>query len=385
MRRALLAALPEWQIFIRRPDGRGEHFTFTRRKQLAALGGVAAISLWAVTSTLMLMHQPEEVASKERRLEEQMASYHAAQSRLDAAQKMVGDITREIDAVHTNLTVLAETNAQLSKERPAGQISLAKLHVGADPAYDDASQPGGSEAKAVRDEVRKLETALDRLRVTYARAVQITADMAGQRIQAAERSLGSIGLDPSRVVANSMKDKGQGGPFIPLGNSAASLGDGGLDTLVERMDRWTNVKMALQTVPLAEPLHVSWEVNSPFGARHDPLNNRTGIHEGVDMGAPYGTPVYATATGTVRMAGPFDRYGLTIDIDHGNGLSTRYAHLSRIKVAVGQKVTRSTVIGLLGSSGRSTGAHLHYEVRTSGAPHDPLRYISVGRDASKAR
>ena len=385
-RRAISAALPEWQIFVRRPDGRGEHFTFTRRKQLAAVGVVALVSLWAVAATLMLMHRPDELAVKERRLEAQMASFQAAQDRMASAQRMVGDITHEIDTVHGNLTVLAQTNEALFKDRPSGgQLPLAKLHVGADPDYDDAAQPGGSEAKAVREQVRKLEAALDRLRATYSQVVQFTADMAGQRIGEAEQSLRRIGLDPDRLMASAMKTQGRGGPFVPLGNSASPGGDGGLDALVGRMETWDAIKVALQSVPIAEPLHVAWEVNSPFGARHDPLNNRTGIHEGVDMGAPYGTPVYATATGTVRMAGPFDRYGLTIDIDHGNGLMTRYAHLSRIKVTVGQKVTRATVIGLLGASGRTTGAHLHYEVRSAEAPRDPLRFISVGRDAAKAR
>ena len=353
---------------------------------VAALGVFALVSMWAVVATVMMTHQPDEMVAKERRLEEQMASFQAAQDRLASAQKMVGEITREIDTVHGNLTVLAETSDALFKDRPnAGQLPLAKLHVGTDPAYDDAAQPGGTEAKAARAEVRKLEDALDRLRATYSQVVRLTADQANQRIGEAQQSLQRIGLDPGRLVANSLRDKGRGGPFIPLGGSSASGGEGEINTLVERMDSWNNIKVALQSVPLAEPLHVAWELNSPFGARHDPLNNRTGVHEGIDLGAPYGTPVYATATGTVKMAGPFDRYGLTLDIDPGNGLMTRYAHLSRIKVTVGQKVTRSTVIGLLGASGRTTGAHLHYEVRSAEAPRDPLRFISVGRDAAKAR
>ena len=385
LRRALAAALPEWQIFVRRPDGHGEHFTFTRRKQLAALGGVLAVTLWAVVATLMLTHRPDVLASKERRLEAQMASFQAAQDRMASAQKMVGEIAHQIDAVHGDLTVLAQTNEALFHDRPAGgSVPLAKLHVGADPDYDDAALPGGAESKAVRDEVRKLEASLDRLRATYTQAVRVTDGLANERIGDAEQSLRRIGLDPAHLIAAAMKDKGRGGPFVPLG-SQSSGEDGGLNTLVGRMETWDAVKMALQSVPLAEPLHVAWEVNSPFGARHDPLNNRTGIHEGVDMGAPYGTPVYATASGTVKMAGPFDRYGFTIDIDHGNGLMTRYAHLSRIKVTVGQKVTRSTVIGLLGASGRTTGPHLHYEVRSAETPRDPLRFISVGRDAAKIR
>ena len=130
---------------------------------------------------------------------------------------------------------------------------------------------------------------------------------------------------------------------------------------------------------------MDYEINSPFGARSDPLNRRAAIHEGVDLGAPFGSPVYATGEGVVEFAGPWDRYGLTIEINHGGGVVTRYAHLSRIKVKEGQKVTRATVIGMLGTSGRSTGPHLHSEVRLSDTPKDPLKFIAAGEDAPQIR
>ncbi len=383
-RQKITAFLPEWQVFIRRRDGRSEHFTFTPRHQTVLLATVAALSLWAVAATLMLSHQPEELADKERRLEELMASYRSAEHRLVSAQKMVGDITHEIDAVHSNLQVLAETNAALAHDGAGESMPLSGVHVAGDPAYDDAGQPGGPEAKVVRDEVHRLEAALDRLKATYNRVVQGTVGNANQRINEAEHSLQRLGIDTDRLVGEQLKQRGRGGPFIPATSNPAGS-DAGLNRLVERMERWDNIKATLQALPLAEPLHSDWEINSPFGARHDPLNNLTGVHEGVDLGAPYGTPVYATATGTVKMAAAYDRYGLTVDIDHGNGFSTRYAHLSRIKVVTGQKVTRNTVIGLLGATGRTTGAHLHYEVRVADSPRDPLKFISVGRDAPKAR
>jgi murein DD-endopeptidase MepM/ murein hydrolase activator NlpD len=158
-----------------------------------------------------------------------------------------------------------------------------------------------------------------------------------------------------------------------------------LSDVLARLDRWNSIKAVTVALPLAEPLHDEWEMNSPFGARSDPLNETAGMHEGLDMGAPMGTPVYATGEGHVKMAGPYDRYGLTVDVDHGNGFVTRYAHLSQIKVHPGQKVTRETVIGLLGNTGRTTGAHLHYEVRIEDVPRNPITYITAGRDASKAR
>ena len=379
--------LPEWQVFVRRRDGRSEHFTFSRRRQLTLVGVIVVLAAWAGTATMMLVRQPSELADKKSQMEAQMASYQAAEHRLNSAHQMVSQVAREVDAVHANLRVLAEANDRLVRERapsPGSATTVPLAQVGAtEPAYDDDSQPGAREARSVREQVRKLEASLDELHQTYARAVHATADLAGQRVGMVAMSLRQLGLDPDRLMAAQSRGKGQGGPFIPL--PAQRGGSDGLGDMIGRMEQWGTVKAVLQRLPLADPLHVEWEVNSPFGARHDPINNRTGIHEGVDLGAPYGTPIYATGSGVVRMAGPYDRYGLTIDIDHGDGIVTRYAHLSRIKVQVGQKVTRTTVIGLLGDTGRTTGAHLHYEIRVADIPRDPLKFISAGGDASEAR
>ncbi|WP_254434750.1 M23 family metallopeptidase [Magnetospirillum sp. UT-4] len=375
--------LPEWQVFVRRPDGRAEHFTVTRKRQLLLMAGIAAMAFWAGTATTLLSQKPEELAEKSRELEELMASTRAAQHRLAAAEKMVGEIAREVDSVHTNLTVLAESSDTLAKDRPAakGGPALARLRVASDPAYDDDSQTGASEARRVRERVRQLETSLDRLRQAYAGAVQQTAETAGNRISETEKQLSRLGLDAARLTAR--RSPGQGGPFIPL---RPGLGDEvGMGALIERMQQWNGVKAALQKLPLAEPIRGDYDFNSGFGTRNDPLNKKTGVHEGIDLGASTGTPVYATGEGVVTLAGPWDRYGNTVEIAHGAGIVSRYAHLSRIKVRDGQRVTRSTVIGLVGNTGRSTGPHLHYEVRVSDAPKDPVKFISAGRDVPKAR
>lgn len=376
-------SVPEWHVFVRKPNGTSDHFTFTQRRQMAFLGGIAVLAIWAGAATWLLTRQPETLEAKERQLEEMMASYRSAQHRLTSAHKMVGEITREIDSVHGNLRVLAESNAVLAKDRPAkmAQIGQAKAQVGGDPLYDEDGQPGSAEAKAVRDQVRALESALERLRNTYAKVAQSTADLAGARIDETEKTLARLGLTPDKMVGQPIRRTGQGGPFIP----ATTGGDHLVGTLVERMERWDGLKAVMQKMPLADPLRNSWDLNSSFGTRNDPINNRTGIHEGIDLGAPHGSPVYATGEGTTVFAGPADRYGLMVEVDHGAGVRTRYAHLSRLKVKPGQKVGRTTVIGLLGNTGRSTGAHLHYEVRVSDSPRDPIKFIRTGHDAPKAR
>ncbi|HAP98459.1 peptidase M23 [Rhodospirillum rubrum] len=114
--------------------------------------------------------------------------------------------------------------------------------------------------------------------------------------------------------------------------------------------------------------------------REDPVNGRLSRHEGLDMGAPMDTPVSATGPGKVVYAGWRGRYGRVVEIDHGMGLSTRYAHLRTIKVQLGQSVGRGDVIGALGNSGRSTGPHLHYEVRVNGNPRNPTVFLKAGKN-----
>lgn len=379
LRRAASWMIPEWQVFIRRPNGTAEHFTFTRKRQMVLLGIVAVVTVWAGIVSALLTRQPDEIAAKERQLDEMMAATRAAQYRLASSQKMVADIAREVDMVHSNIVVLAETNAALAKDQPPRKVA-PPVRRGKGDAADDG-QGNGEEAKAVREQVRRLEGSLERLRGAYAQAVQNTDAAAQSRISDTERLLARLGLDTSRLFERQTREGGRGGPFIPLSTAA---GDTGLSGLVDRLDRWSGIKAVMQKIPLGDPLHEDYDINSGFGTRNDPLNRRTGMHEGVDLGAPHGTPVFATGEGVVEFAGPWDRYGLTVEINHGNGVATRYAHLSRIKVKEGQKVSRQSVIGLLGNTGRSTGPHLHYEVRVADAAKDPLKFIAAGEHAPKA-
>ena len=113
--------------------------------------------------------------------------------------------------------------------------------------------------------------------------------------------------------------------------------------------------------------------------RGDPVNGRASYHTGVDFLAPYMSPVYATAAGTVTYSGYRDDYGKVVEIDHGYGLTTRYAHLHRQTVSVGQRIAAHTQIGFLGSTGRATGPHVHYEVLVNGEPQDPQKFLSLLR------
>lgn len=180
-------------------------------------------------------------------------------------------------------------------------------------------------------------------------------------LHAAGRVLKGTGLDLARLHSG-----GQGGPFVP----AARGGDD--------IARWERVERALKVLPLGAPLRI-YAVSSRFGRRLDPINRRRAMHEGIDLVAPLRTPVQATGAGRVSFAGSRAGYGRTVEIDHGFGVRTRYAHLAATRVRTGQRVAVGQRIGLLGGSGRSTGPHLHYEILVDGRPRNPTGFIRAGQ------
>jgi murein DD-endopeptidase MepM/ murein hydrolase activator NlpD len=144
------------------------------------------------------------------------------------------------------------------------------------------------------------------------------------------------------------------------------------------------LKGLLGFMPVRMPLSGDPELTSPFGYRADPFLGRPMLHPGVDLAEPYGTEIHAAAAGRVAHTGAAGGSGIMVEIDHGNGLSTRYAHMSEALVAEGEEVDKGAVLGRLGSTGRSTGPHLHYEVRVDGEPVDPERFLRAGAELAAA-
>jgi murein DD-endopeptidase MepM/ murein hydrolase activator NlpD len=137
---------------------------------------------------------------------------------------------------------------------------------------------------------------------------------------------------------------------------------------------------ALRHVPLTTPVHGGqFEITSGFGPRIDPFTGHFAFHPGVDFAGPWGSTVAATAAGTVVFAGPHVGYGNLVEVDHGLGFHTRYGHLASVLVRVGTRVSAGTPVGRLGSTGRSTGPHVHYEIWLASKLRDPARYIQTGR------
>ncbi|WP_237154011.1 M23 family metallopeptidase [Oryzibacter oryziterrae] len=209
-----------------------------------------------------------------------------------------------------------------------------------------------------------------------AQTVAAIATAANQRAEQAVNVINNLGVSVTLPKGSEDEDESAvGGPFIPMGSAEAlnsAIADAGA-----AFDRLRRVKSAAAAMPLTRPLPNA-EMTSNFGSRRDPFLGSLAFHAGIDFRSPVGTNVRPTAAGVVTNASWAGGYGNMVEVDHGNGITTRYGHLSKILVQVGDRVTTDSIIGEVGSTGRSTGPHLHYETRVNGTAINPVNYINAG-------
>jgi murein DD-endopeptidase MepM/ murein hydrolase activator NlpD len=206
-----------------------------------------------------------------------------------------------------------------------------------------------------------------------------------KNINALEAVLSHTGLNLQKIAPLPKGTiMGQGGPFIPYHPDMRQPAETASQEqeLDMRIDRWEQLRDVVANMPLTAPIEGGY-VSSRFGRRKDPITKAWAMHNGLDLGGVYKTPVYSTAPGTVVFAGRRAYYGKVIDVKHENGLKTRYAHLYRIKVKRGKKVGLGEEIGLLGSSGRSTGPHVHYEIRHLGKALNPRKFLRATKNVQQ--
>jgi len=199
-------------------------------------------------------------------------------------------------------------------------------------------------------------------------------DATRRRYNEAARAVRQVGLSPARF--HRAAAGGVGGPYEPV--PAAGNADPDYRALFMSWRRLDQLEQGVAAIPSGRPV-ASFNFTSGFGTRSDPFRRGAAYHPGVDLAAPMGTPIYATADGIVaRSEYNNGGYGNMVEINHGQGISTRYGHMSRRIAQVGQRVHRGELIGLMGSTGRSTGSHVHYEVRIDGQAVNPMPFLQTG-------
>ena len=224
----------------------------------------------------------------------------------------------------------------------------------------------------------RLQSSLDKVEGRQLAALGAVEDGMESRVRRMRGVITDLGLDMAQLEAATPR-AGMGGPFVPVKLPADA---GPFERQLSRINitraQMERLNRTLALVPYRKPVVGEVEFTSGFGVRSAPVLGRPAMHTGLDFRAATGDPVRATANGKVVSAGWAGGYGRMVEIDHGNGLVTRYGHLSEILVAEGEEVTAGALLGRLGSTGRSTGPHLHYEVRVDGEPVDPERFLAAG-------
>jgi murein DD-endopeptidase MepM/ murein hydrolase activator NlpD len=245
-------------------------------------------------------------------------------------------------------------------------------------AMEGAAQKAADRADMIAQEKQQLELRNDEIFARLEEALTVS-------VEPLEKMFIDAGLSPDELLQSVRSGyDGQGGPLSPISLSTRgeppSPEELRANAILAGLDQMNLYRLAAFKTPFAMPVKSAFRWTSGYGYRRDPKGAGTRMHEGSDLAGDYGTPIYATADGTVVHAGWGDGYGRLIKIQHAYGIETRYAHLSQIRVEVGQKVSRGDRIGDMGNSGRSTGTHLHYEVRIGGSSVNPMTFIKAANN-----
>ena len=259
-------------------------------------------------------------------------------------------------------------------------FSLSQEKLGAlEPAL--GQQEGGNVAE-LKQQLKKMETE-NRLLVSAIRSktqgkirdLEEVISMTGLNAEKLQQAMAEEAKKSGKGDSQKSGGFGSGGPFIPTSETQAVVEKE--SALFGDVDKMVNLHEVVSRLPISKPV-AGAQFMSPFGTRVDPFTKRLATHTGLDLAGAAGAKIMCTSAGKVKFTGRRGSYGNMVEVDHGFGISTVYAHLSQINVTEGQRLTRGQVVGIQGSTGRSTGPHLHYEVRINNRPVNPKKFIEAG-------
>ncbi len=418
------------ELYIR-SNGQVRFITLTPRSQFMAFMMSILVVGSLVTTALVIFFEDQIVAFRTLQNENLITKYQTQITELETAlttmenknqitQSWFEEVTNTIETRHNELTEVFEKHASITNQlnqmrntyvdasrkvtRQKGKTKIvasasqseslhfeSRLTTGVDNVaqFTLSDVPEISNRKNHQSEnldilTGKLDDRINRLFVRQQElldALEVSSDKKILEAKAiiAETKIGPI--DEFVAQISEGNPSGIGGPYIPVAANDPNIPEDvkkQLTRIGNNLETLANLNLSIASLPLARPVHY-YKTTSDFGPRKDPINQRVAFHSGLDFGAPAGTKIHATLPGKVVKAGRKGPYGKLVEIDHGNGLRTRYAHMQSISVSVGQEVAFHEVIGKVGSSGRSTGPHLHYEIWHNGKIKNPIHFIRSGK------
>ena len=292
----------------------------------------------------------------------------------DAASRraQIAAMENKVEALQADVAAVKASANQHAAALAARQTMLAAIIKGeGDPAKLAALMPDG---------LPQTDGATRDVAAAFAPVNQDQLAMAAQLRRALDARYAETTKGLSRFgFAPTQFGTGVGGPLEPVsadeGSSSRSKSDPQFRALFNSWKRLDQLQTGIVAIPSQRPVNLDIQINSSFGVRSDPFSGQRAMHAGVDIAGPIGTPIYATADAIVGRTGWVGGYGNLVELEHGRGIQTRYGHLSQILVAPGAQIKRGQLIALMGSTGRSTGSHLHYEVRLEGKAVSPIPFL----------
>lgn len=361
---------PERQILLR-SKGNVRFVTLSHGMQLFALVFVLGLASWGGYATHAFFAKDRILEGKNERIAEALTAYRVLLDQYANSQASFATAARSLEANHNYLLGIVAPQATANVEHKQVHASSG----------EETHKVGLEEILKAN---RQLETWMADIQTSQHDVVRTLTSQARKDLDKTKNLISGLGVDVERALSDEETAKlGQGGPFMALPDRTqedAFRAD--LARLDMHIDRWEGVQRLLRTLPLATPSD-EFYLASSYGRRKDPINRRSSAHYGVDLAGQSKSIILSTAPGVVVFAGRNGTYGNMIEIDHGRGIHTRYGHLNRINVKKGQRVGFREQIGLMGSTGRSTGPHVHYEIRVNGTPYNPIKFFKLGKHVFK--
>ena len=391
VRTHILRHFPERQIYLR-SGGEVKYYVLTTKLQLAVvslLSAMALLCLWTLINLLIgnnpLRTSGQEMqyqkANYERMVADLKAKDENTQLMLEEQRTNFETMARQLEQKHQTLSQIMGTQTSALAVSGTPNIEYAAERVLMAPTARDTT-PRQSRRDVIK--TASLSTGLDfdnSLNTMGAKqdAFLIAAERETQdKIERNRALIQSTDMDIEAILQSG--PQGKGGPFIPISDNG--VGDDGFISRVAAIQaRAVEVDVldgAIKALPLGHPVGTETYRTSSFGLRQDPFTKRPTMHHGLDFGGRRLSPIVATADGVVSYVGRRGTYGRVVEIDHGHGFKTRYAHLHKTFVKRGQKVDKGFKVGGMGSTGRSTATHLHYEIHFQGRAYDPNKFLKAG-------
>jgi len=401
-----------------RSQGKVSCLNLTPRLQGAATGVLLMIGGWmAFTSASMLWHEME-LTAKDAQIADVRVAYRSLLGEVADYQKRFSGVVRNLEQNHAMMLDLAGQNSRLQKDlkslktsrKERADVEAARVSMNEQlNSVENQMQSLAQLNFSLKDDMSSIETdlqdALTQRNTALMQSTQMRRDImvlenklvnldeqenttverltnqADVIIGNMEQLIETAGLDVEDLMAGDEElVAGQGGPFIELQGDGRPAGR--LKVKLQNLENRLAYSESLQTVvkkmPFAVPLQ-GYYITSKFGKRRDPMNRKWSMHYGLDFGSSPHASVYVTSSGKVTYAGWKGSFGKMVEVDHGAGIKTRYGHLSKITVKKGQTVNFGDKIGVIGSTGRSTGNHLHYEILFRDKGLNPMKFIKAGR------